>query len=178
MKILTISGSTRQNSTNSALLMQIKHLAPVGVTIDLYSGLDELPIFSPDKEGPQTPEKVIHFINAVSASDGIIISSPEYVRAVPGGLKNAIDWLVSREVIIAKPIILVHASHRGDDMLASLRLVLSTVSSCFNDDIFAKFPLMSKTHEEISLVLDTPAAKKQLSALIHDFTSYIHKSDA
>lgn len=178
MKILTISGSTRQNSTNSALLRQIGHFAPEGVSIELFTDLEGLPIFSPDKEGPRTPKKVIEFINTVSECDGIIISCPEYVRAIPGGFKNAIDWLVSHEAIIAKPIILFHASHRGDDMLTSLRLVLSTVSSRFNSDLFARFPLMSKTSEEIRFVLGSPTSKNELSTLIHNFTNYIRKPDA
>lgn len=178
MKILAISGSTRQNSTNSALLKQIKYLTPVGISIDLFGDLEGLPIFSPDKEGLHTPQEVTKFIKTVSKCDGIIISSPEYVRAIPGGLKNAIDWLVSREVIIAKPMILVHASHRGDDMLTSLRLVLSTVSSRFNGDIFARVPLMSKTPDEISELLSSPAALNELTALIRDFINYIDKSDA
>lgn len=79
----------------------------------------------------KTPAVVEEFIKSVSASDGIIISSPEYIRCIPGGLKNAIDWMVSRTEIIDKPIVLVHASSRGDDMLVSLRRVLSTVSSNF-----------------------------------------------
>lgn len=178
MKILAISGSTRQNSTNSALLKQIEHLAPEGISIDLFSDLEGLPIFSPDKEGSHTPEEATEFINIISECDGIIISSPEYARAIPGGLKNAIDWLVSREAIIAKPIILVHASHRGDDMLASLRLVLSTISSRFNSDIFARVPLMSKTSEEISELLSSTFAHKELTALIRDFNNYIDKSGA
>lgn len=178
MKILTISGSTRQNSTNSALLRQLEHFAPEDVSINLFCNLESLPIFSPDKEGPRTPKKVTEFINTVSECDGIIVSCPEYVRAIPGGFKNAIDWLVSREAIIAKPIILVHASHRGDDMLTSLRLVLNTVSSRFNSDLFARFPLMSKTPEEIRLILGSPSAKSELSALIDNFTNYIRESDA
>ncbi|MEW7009672.1 NADPH-dependent FMN reductase [Lentilitoribacter sp. EG35] len=178
MKILAISGSARRKSTNLALLIQIKSIVPEGVSMNISHEIDSLPIFSPDKEEQQTPKNVTDFIDNVSNSDGIIIASPEYVRAIPGGLKNAIDWLVSREAIIAKPIILVHASHRGDDMLASLRLVLSTVSSRFNRDIFARFPLMSKTPDEIRKILTSPEAQKELFMLINDFTNYIDKSDA
>jgi NAD(P)H-dependent FMN reductase len=65
---------------------------------------------------------------AVARADGLVIACPEYVRALPGGFKNAVDWLVSRDEIIVKPIALIHASHRGDDMLEQLRLVLGTVS--------------------------------------------------
>lgn len=178
MKLLAISGSTRRNSTNTRLLTRIRHLAPTRVSIDLFGDLESLPIFSPDKEGPHTPDTVTEFINSISGYDGIIISCPEYVRAIPGGLKNAIDWLVSHQVIIAKPIILVHASHRGEDMLASLRMVLGTISSRFNSEIFAKVPLMSKSPDEINEILNSPSVQTELSALLHDFINYIDTSDA
>ena len=61
----------------------------------MATGLDSLPIFSPDLEGAKTALQVVDFVSMVAESAGIIISSPEYVRAIPGGLKNAIDWLVS-----------------------------------------------------------------------------------
>jgi chromate reductase, NAD(P)H dehydrogenase (quinone) len=104
MKILAISGSTRQLSTNTALLSALQALAQPDIEIDVFDRIGELPVFSPDLEGPNTPESVIRFIEKVSASDGLIISSPEYVRSIPGGLKNAIDWLVSGEAVIGKPI--------------------------------------------------------------------------
>ncbi|MBM3091388.1 hypothetical protein GFB56_11230 [Ensifer sp. T173] len=40
------------------------------------------------------PQSVIRFIEKISASDGLIISSPEYVRSIPCSLKNPIDWLL------------------------------------------------------------------------------------
>lgn len=130
MKILAISGSAREASTNTALLRAMKDIAPSSIKFSVFDQINTLPIFSPDDEG-ETPAVVEEFIKSVSASDGIIISSPEYIRCIPGGLKNAIDWMVSRTEIIDKPIVLVHASSRGDDMLVSLRRVLSTVSSNF-----------------------------------------------
>lgn len=90
--------------------------------------------------------------------DGVIISSPEYVHSIPGGLKNAIDWLVSRDEIISKPIALMHASHRGDDMLAQLRLVLATISQHFAETPFARFELMKLSVEEISEYFTSPNA--------------------
>ncbi len=136
MKILAISGSARKVSTNTALLKAMRDIAPSSIEFTVFDQINNLPIFSPDNEGEKTPTVVEDFIKSVSDADGIIISSPEYIRCIPGGLKNAIDWMVSRTEIIDKPIILVHASSRGDDMLVSLRRVLSTVSSNFFEDLF------------------------------------------
>jgi len=153
MKLFAISGSPRVASTNTAMLECFCPYAPVGVELSLYRGLADLPVFSPDLEGDHTPDVVAEFVSAVRQADGIILSSPEYVRAIPGGLKNAFDWLVSGEEIISKPVVLAHASHRGDDMLMSLRLVLATVSQQFNTELFLQFSLMSKSPEEVRQIL-------------------------
>jgi len=171
VKILAISGSARKVSTNTALLRAMQNLAPAGVELLVIDNLNTLPVFSPDMEGEKTPVVVGEFIEAVSVADGIIISSPEYVRAIPGGLKNAIDWMVSGFEIIAKPIALVHASHRGDDMLASLRLVLSTVSSNFLENLFFRIPLIGKSPQEITEILSLPEHESQVTSFLLNFVA-------
>ncbi len=176
MKILAISGSSREVSTNTAFLNSMKELAPNGIELTVFSRLDTLPVFSPDSEGGETPMAVREFIGAVSDSDGLLISSPEYVRSIPGGLKNAIDWMVSRFEIIDKPIVLVHASHRGDDMLLSLRLVLSTISKNFLENLFLRIPLTGKSPDEIYELLRTPEFESQITTFLLDFTAAVHQS--
>lgn len=150
MKILAISGSGRAGSTNTAMLRAIADIARPAHSISVFSGIASLPVFSPDLETGPLPIEVQGFTDLVNENDCLIISSPEYVRAIPGGLKNAIDWLVSRDEIVNKPIVLMHASHRGDDMLGQLRLVLSTISQQFSQDLFLRFELMKMSPEEIS----------------------------
>lgn len=176
MKILAISGSARDASTNTALLKFMKDLTPEGVELSVFHRLDVLPVFSPDSEGEATPRVVSEFLETLSATDGIIISSPEYVRAIPGGLKNAIDWMVSRFEIIGKPVALVHASHRGDDMLNSLRLVLSTVSDNFLEDLFLRIPLIGKSPEEIEELLREPQHESEMSTFWCNFIEAVHQS--
>ena len=129
MEFLAISGSARAHSTNTAMLRAMSEIAQPDHSIRVFDGIRHLPVFSPDLEALRLPNTVRDFASLIRRSDGLIISSPEYVRAIPGGLKNAIDWLVSRDELTSKPIVLMHASHRGDDMLAQIRIVLSTVSS-------------------------------------------------
>jgi chromate reductase, NAD(P)H dehydrogenase (quinone) len=177
MKILAISGSAREVSTNTAFLKIMKSLAPAGLELMVFNSLDKLPVFSPDSEGEATPEAVCEFMELVSIADGIIISSPEYVRAIPGGLKNAIDWMVSRFEVISKPIAMVHASHRGDDMLASLRLVLSTVSDNFLEHIFLRVPLIGKSPDEIEEILRLPEYESQISMFLSNFVAAVRQDD-
>lgn len=173
MKLLAISGSARQDSTNTALLMAMKRLAPVDTDVTVFHRLDTLPVFSPDLEGERTPIAVMDFLEGIAKADGIIISSPEYVRAIPGGLKNAIDWMVSRYEVIGKPIALAHASHRGDEMLASLRVVLGTVSDGFLPHVFLRLPLVSKSVEDIKALSHDPGFASQITAFLSDFAAAI-----
>ncbi|MBN0988348.1 NADPH-dependent FMN reductase [Amphritea pacifica] len=177
MKILAISGSARAASTNTALLRAMKNIAPADVELLVFNRLDALPVFSPDSEGEATPAAVREFMETVSAVDGIIISSPEYVRAIPGGLKNAIDWMVSRFEVIGKPIALAHASHRGDDMLASLRLVLSTVSDHFLENIFLRISLIGKSPDEIEKLIKMSEHESKISMFLTDFITEVRQND-
>jgi NAD(P)H-dependent FMN reductase len=173
MNILALSGSTRAASVNTALLRALARHAPRGVSVDLFDGIASLPIFSPDLEGPPAPPSVEAFAAAVARADGLVIACPEYVRALPGGFKNAVDWLVSRDEIIVKPIALIHASHRGDDMLEQLRLVLGTVSENFTADIFERFALKASTPGEIAAYFEAPEQAARLRAFLDQFAAHI-----
>ena len=178
MNILAISGSLRADSTNTAVLRALQRIAPDGMQIHLFDGLGSLAIFSPDLEGDATPSAVRSFIARVQACDALLICSPEYVHAIPGGLKNAIDWLVSGEQVVGKPIVLAHASHRGDDMLQALRLVLSTISSAFNAEIFLRLPVLKKSPAEINAYVQSPEVRPVAVRFLEELFTYISASSA
>lgn len=175
MRFLAISGSARRDSTNTAMLRALQSAAAPEHTVMVFDDIAGLPVFSPDLERPEPPKGIADFANAIATADGLIISSPEYVRSIPGGLKNAIDWLVSRDELIAKPIALAHASHRGDDMLAQLRTVLGTVSTCFAADIFLRIHLMSLSPEEIRQRLSGGSQRAEMRAFLQAFAAYCAK---
>jgi chromate reductase, NAD(P)H dehydrogenase (quinone) len=176
MDILAISGSLRRASTNTALLQALVTIAKPPLHIVLYTDLAHLPPFNPDHEGALTPTPVLDFARAVDRADGIVISCPEYVHALPGAFKNAVDWLVSRTEIIGKPVALLHASHGGDDVLADLRRVLTTVSDRFAPDIFAQFNLRSMSPDAIANLMATPDQGEKLAAFLQEFTDFIAKN--
>ncbi|TIU28881.1 MAG: NAD(P)H-dependent oxidoreductase, partial [Mesorhizobium sp.] len=95
--ILAISGSLRAASTNSALVAALAANAPADCRVTVYDGLGRLPIFNPDDEGERSPGEAAILIDALTRADGVIVSCPEYAHGVPGGMKNALDWLVSRD---------------------------------------------------------------------------------
>lgn len=172
MKFLAVSGSARAGSTNTALLRAIGELAPRGIVVSVFDRLGDLPVFSPDLEGDRTPAPVVDFKRAIGESDGLILSSPEYVRTIPGGLKNAIDWLVSGDEIAGKPAVLAHASHRGDDMLSELRTVLGTVTPNFSEEIFLRFDLMKETPQRIRSIVTAPEGRRRVEAFLGRFAEF------
>jgi len=173
MQLLAISGSLRAASVNTALLRGLCDAALPPVSVKLWPGLAEIPPFSPDREGALTPPAVLDFAARVAAADGLVISCPEYVHALPGAFKNALDWLVSRPELIGKPIALMHASSRGDDVLADLRRVLATVSDRFSEEIFLRLPVSNLTPAAIATYCRTPETSALLSAFVDSFRAYI-----
>ena len=110
VRLLAISGSLRAVSTNTALLKAAMLLQPAGMQIEFYEGLATLPHFNPDDDVAPLPPAVADWRAKVAAADGLLISSPEYARGIPGSLKNALDWLVSGPEHPGKPIAFFHAS--------------------------------------------------------------------
>lgn len=93
LNLVTISGSLRRASFNTALLENIPELAPEGLTFRRLD-ISGLPVLNEDLEVDGMPPKAVRELQReIRASDGIIIATPEYNHGMPGGLKNAIDWL-------------------------------------------------------------------------------------
>lgn len=115
MKIVTISGSLRTESSNAALLRAVARVVPAGVEIVAYRGVGELPHFNPDLdgEGAEPPPSVAGLRALLGDADAVVISSPEYAHGVPGSLKNMLDWLVSDGALAGKPVALLNASPAG-----------------------------------------------------------------
>ncbi len=165
IRLLAISGSLRAVSTNTALLQAAQRLAPAGMTIELYEGLAGLPHFNPDLDVDPAPKAVADFRERIRAADGLLISSPEYARGVPGSLKNALDWLVSSDVFPQKPVAFFHASERGVASQAALRLILETMSAKLIDAATITIPLLGRQTDADALAADPAIAPKIGTAL-------------
>ncbi|MGL5794647.1 MAG: NADPH-dependent FMN reductase [Waterburya sp.] len=129
IQILAISGSLRSKSSNTAVLQALQKLAPETTKITLYSELAHLPHFNPDLDQKPLPDCILSLRQQIKASDGIVISSPEYAHGVPGSLKNALDWLVSSIEFPGKPVTLINTNPRATIALVSLTEILVTMSA-------------------------------------------------
>lgn len=87
--LLGICGSLRRGSLNRALLAAVGEALPDGASLRPWDSLD-LPIFNSDVGEPTA---VTDLKRAITAADGVVFAVPEYNYSIPGGLKNALDWL-------------------------------------------------------------------------------------
>lgn len=133
--LLGICGSLRKGSLNRALLGVVREVLPAHARMSLIEGLD-LPIFNSDLEDPPS---VIQLKAAIAKADGVVFGVPEYNYSIPGGLKNALDW-VSRppqhSPMRGKPIGMVGAASGMSGTIraqAHLRqMLLFSDSPCLN----------------------------------------------
>ncbi len=83
-------GSLATASINRTLSKALIRLAPSELEFQEIP-IKDLPLYSYDYDDDYPPSARA-MKEAISASDAILFVTPEYNRAIPGGLKNAIDW--------------------------------------------------------------------------------------
>jgi len=113
VRLLAISGSLRAASYNTALLRAAAELAPEGVTVEFYEGLDRLPHYNEDLDTDAPPFEVARLRERIARADAVLIATPEFNGTMPGHLKAAIDW-ASRphrsSALWGKPVVVIGAS--------------------------------------------------------------------
>ena len=165
IRILAISGSLRTASLNTAVLSAAAIVAPPEAEIILYTGLGDLPAFNPDLDTGDLPEAVQSLRRQIGQANGLIISSPEYARGVPGSLKNALDWLVSSFEFPGKPVALINTSPRAMEAQAQLRLILTTMSARLVDEASINLPLLGQNLDANKIALDATLSGQLRDAL-------------
>jgi len=84
MVIVGISGSTRRDSFNFALLRAAAAAMPQGAQMRIES-IAGIPLYNADQEAADgIPEPVKALKEAIAAADGVLLVTPEYNNSVPG----------------------------------------------------------------------------------------------
>jgi chromate reductase len=132
---LVICGSLRKGSYNAALTRALPGLAPPGLKLRSAPSFERIPIYNFDiQNSTGFPAEVNTWADAIRSADAVIIVSPEYNWSIPGGLKNAIDW-VSRmkdQPFKDKPVVLQSCAGGilgGSRMQYHLRMSLMSVDA-------------------------------------------------
>ncbi len=143
MRLLLVSGSTRQSSTNNAALATVRELAPAGSAAIVYQGLSALPAFNPDDDRDPVPATVAELRDQIIAADAVVFSTPEYAGTLPGSFKNLLDWTVGSEVVSGKPVAWINAAApgRGHGAIATLESVLGYVDAQILDRACIDLPI-------------------------------------
>jgi chromate reductase len=128
------------------------------------------------KSGP--PADVEAWADAIRAADGVVIVSPEYNWSIPGGLKNAIDWVSKLKDVPFKdkPVALQSCSTGqmgGGRMQYHLRMALQSIDAQMfgKPEIFVNFA--AKKFDEKTLELTDQAVKDIVKQQLASFAKFI-----
>ena len=128
LTLLGIPGALRAGSTNRLLLAQAR--ASFGEARQDEADL-RLPLYDGDlEEAEGIPPGVQRLTEQIAAADAVVIACPEYNKAPPGVVKNALDWVsrVKGNPWKGKPVAIISAAGGrggGDRSQFALRLMLT-----------------------------------------------------
>ena len=88
--IVTIVGSLRKESFSLKIANALAKLAPASLKLDVTT-LEGISFFNQDLEANPPGRLACVPREAAEAANGVLFVTPEYNRAIPGVLKNAID---------------------------------------------------------------------------------------
>jgi chromate reductase len=113
LNVVTICGSLRKASYNRMVMNALPSLAPANMKLTEAPPFAEFPIYNADfHDANGVPDAVQKLVDAIRAADGVIFNTPEYNFSIPGGLKNAIDWVsrVKDQPFAGKPVAIQSAT--------------------------------------------------------------------
>jgi chromate reductase len=180
LNIVSICGSLRKGSFNAALMRALPGLAPAGMKITPAPAWADIPIYNFDVQSAGFPASVTAWADAIRNADGVIIVSPEYNWTIPGGLKNAIDWVsrLKEDPFKGKPVALQSCAGGllgGSRMQYHLRQCLTALESLImvRPEVFVTFS--AKKFAEGTLELTDETTKDMVKQQLEAFGKFVRK---
>ena len=176
--IVTIAGSLRKESFSLKVANALAKLAPASLKLDVVT-LQGISFFNQDLEA-NPPADWLAFREKIQKSDGVLFVTPEYNRAIPGVLKNAIDVAsrpYGKSSFLGKPIGIVSNSPGplgGVNAAKSLQNILPGICG----------PIMGQPETYLTMVGDAfddkgnltkEALQKVLEQYLAAFAAFVEK---
>jgi len=139
MKIITISGSARPDSSNTKLLLHLESLTSE-LSFHHSDTPKSLPLFTSEYQDSGVPQQVRVWRKELESADGIIICIPEYIYNLPALIKNALEWIASSGELVGKKVLAItFTPHepRGEKAMQSLLWSLQALDA----NILASLPM-------------------------------------
>jgi chromate reductase, NAD(P)H dehydrogenase (quinone) len=178
--IVTIAGSLRKESFSLKIANALAKLAPASLKLDVVT-LQGISFFNQDLEA-NPPTDWLAFREKIQKSDGVLFVTPEYNRAIPGVLKNAIDVAsrpYGKSSFLGKPIGIISNSPGplgGVNAAKSLQNILPGITG----------PIMGQPETYLTMVGDAfnekgeltkEALQKVLEQFLTAFAAFVEKQN-
>ena len=178
MKIVAFSGSLRTGSLNTHLLRAAQTFFPAGVNCEEASFAD-VPLYNEDIDGESKPTAVLRLKEQVAAADALLISTPEYNYGIPGGFKNALDWLsrpAYKSVLAHKPVALLSASKSPVGGVRAQGQLKEVLSGVLADLYVAPEFLVPSAHTVFDAEgnLTSDELRQKLARFIGDYVNWLN----
>ncbi len=177
--LIGISGSLRSGSFNTALLKAAAGLAPEGSEL-LIGTIRGIPLYDGDVEvNDGIPDAVSALKEAIVASHGLLLVTPEYNNSIPGVFKNAIDWLSRpaadiKGVFGGRPVALIGASPGGFGTILSQNAWLPVLRT-LGMEFWSEGRLLVSRAQSVFAEdgsLSDQRTREQLRAFVHGFATF------
>lgn len=166
--VAVVLGSTRPGRIGEGVAQWVVSEANEveGVNASIVDLADfDLPFFAepvpPSMEAPKLPEAV-RFAQVLGAADAVVFVTPEYNQSIPGGLKNAIDYLPPAALDGKKVGLVGYSWHSAASALAHLRTVLTM----FGTTVEPQLGLNLGTDFRSGALVPTPEIEEGLRAVV------------
>ena len=113
LNVVTLLGRLRKGSFNGMVARTLPKIAPAGMEVSALPSIGDIPLYDADLQKEEGfPASVEALAEQIRKADGVVIVTPEYNYSVPGGLKNAIDWLsrLPDQPLSGKPVLIQTSS--------------------------------------------------------------------
>jgi chromate reductase, NAD(P)H dehydrogenase (quinone) len=181
LDVAVICGSLRKGSYNAALTRALPALAPPGMTLRAVPSFAGLPVYNFDEHQAGGVHPIaIAVADAIRAADGVIIVSPEYNWSIPGGLKNAIDWVSRLKDLpfAGKPVALQSAASGqlgGSRMQYHLRQSLTSIDALLFGKPEVIVTMAAKKFDEKTLALTDQPTRDIVKQQLEAFEAFVRR---